>query len=213
MNEDNLQGQAQLVFTLFSIGHSNHPLEKFFELLEAYEIEVLVDVRSQPYSKYSSHFNSAELKQAVKDHHLKYLFMGQELGGRPKGEQFYDAAGRVNYGLVAASPLFLEGVERLLNGIERYRVAIMCSEEEPRGCHRHLLVSRVLAERGVNVVHIRGDGSAQTENEINQPPAGETDHIQLSLFAAEEVTEWKSIRSVLPKKTPPNFSESSEKMG
>lgn len=194
--------------TIFSIGHSNQTMEKFLELLDQHKIEVLVDVRSAPYSKYATQFNSTELKAAIKGHGLKYLYLGRELGGRPNGEEFYDESGRVKYGLVAESPLFLEGIERLINGAEKFRVAVMCSEETPVGCHRHLLISRVLTGRGVEVQHIRGDGSLQTEAEvINEETSGDPDHVQLSLFAPEEVTEWKSIRSVLPKKARPNSSE------
>jgi uncharacterized protein (DUF488 family) len=192
---------------VFTIGHSNQPLETFLGLLDLHQIEVLVDVRSQPYSKYTPHFSAAELKAAILRHGLKYLFMGKELGGRPEGTEFYDAKGRVNYGLVAQSPFFLEGLERLEKGLEKYRVALMCSEENPQHCHRHLLISRVLAERGIEIVHIRGDGTLQTEAELNrQSEAAETG--QLTLFSDEEVSAWKSIRSVSPKKPPPNSSKS-----
>ena len=150
-------------FQVFSIGHSNQTLEDFLTLLERHKIEVLVDIRSYPYSKFTTQFNSPELKTAVTRSGLKYLFMGKELGGRPDDLAFYDETGRVKYFQVARSPLFLEGFTRLLKGREKYRLALMCSEEDPAGCHRHLLVSRVLAEHGVEVGHIRGDGSVQTK--------------------------------------------------
>ncbi|MGH2544667.1 MAG: DUF488 family protein, partial [Ardenticatenaceae bacterium] len=135
--------------TIFTIGHSNHSLEAFVELLQRQGIEVLVDVRSQPYSRYASHFGSRSLKEVVAASGMRYVFLGNELGGRPGGAYFYDEEGYVLYGRVAASSLFLEGIARLEQGIESYRVAIMCSEEDPVGCHRHLLVGRVLRERGI----------------------------------------------------------------
>jgi uncharacterized protein (DUF488 family) len=189
---------------VFSIGHSNQTLEDFLTLLERYGIEVLVDIRSYPYSKFTTQFNSPELKTAVTRSGLKYLFMGKELGGRPDDLALYDETGRVKYWQVARTALFLEGLSRLLKGQETYRVALMCSEEDPQGCHRHLLVSRVLAERGVEVGHIRGDGSLQTEAELRNQ--GQASSAQMTLFSDEEYTEWKSIRPVLPKKLPPNFS-------
>lgn len=173
-------------------------------LLAQHGIEVLVDIRSYPYSKYTTHFNSPELKSAVFRQGLKYLFMGKELGGRPDDRTLYDEAGRVKYSRVAQSPLFLEGLARLLKGIEKYRVALMCSEEDPAGCHRHLLVARVLTMQGIEVGHIRGDGRVQTEAELKSQP--EDAAAQLTLFSDEEYTEWKSIRPVLPKKPPSSFS-------
>ena len=190
---------------IFSIGHSNQPLEDFLDLLRQHDIEVLVDVRSYPYSKFTTQFDSPALKTAVIRSGRKYLYMGKELGGRPGDRSLYDKVGRVIYSLVAETPLFMEGVARLLKGLARYRVAFMCAEENPTGCHRRLLVSRALAERGVEVGHIRGDGSIQREAALNGQSEEET--AQLSLFPDEEFTEWKSIRPVLPKKPRPSSSE------
>jgi uncharacterized protein (DUF488 family) len=67
---------------------------------------------------------------------------------------------------IADSPDFRSGLERLLNWIERFRVALMCSEENPMNCHRRLLVGRVLSNAGGEVLHIRADGSIQTEEQI-----------------------------------------------
>jgi uncharacterized protein (DUF488 family) len=188
---------------IYTIGHSNHPLEAFLDLLHARHIDVLVDVRSRPYSKYAPHFNGQTLKEAVVAAGIRYAFFGKELGGRPDGAQFYDADGHVLYGRVAESPLFLEGISRLEKGIPKYRVAMMCSEENPAVCHRRLLVARVLTARGVSARHIRGDGRLQTEAELSREEASQAAGAgQASLFGAEEVTEWKSLRSVLPKKPP-----------
>jgi uncharacterized protein (DUF488 family) len=192
---------------IFTIGHSNHAIDRFIDLLRTYGIEVLVDVRSQPYSKYAVQFNSKTLKSTIKDTGIKYIFLGKELGGRPEELEFYDADGHVLYARVAESPIFREGIARLEKGIQEYRVAIMCSEENPTGCHRRLLISRVLRNRGILVQHIRGDGSMQTEAELTQ---GETANNQQawqpSLFGEQEVEVWRSIRSVLPKGNPENSS-------
>src|SRR5438045_2906232 len=190
-------GEAQRC--LYTIGHSNHALDTFIGLLEAHAIQALVDVRSQPYSKYTPHFESRPLKAAVTAREILYLYLGKELGGRPDGAAFYDADGYVRYDLVAESALFLEGIARLKQGIQKYRVAAMCAEEDPAGCHRRLLIGRVLAARGTTVLHIRADGSLQPEEEFGttgapQPPSG-----QLTLFPDVEVRAWKSIRSVLRK--------------
>ena len=196
--------------SILTIGHSNHSLDHFIQLLQEQAVDVLVDVRSQPYSRYSPHFSKKPLKESIKEAGMMYLFLGQELGGRPKGVRFYDKDGYVFYNRVAESEFFLEGVERLLRGIKKYRVAMMCSEENPAVCHRHLLVGRVLTERGVTVLHIRGDGQVQTNEHLKlaQRSKSRGSAIQLALFdLEEEEKEWKSIVSVLPKRPPNNSLE------
>ena len=186
--------------SIYSIGHSNHDTETFLTLLRANGIEVLVDVRSQPYTKYAAHFSQGPLKDAVVGAGIKYLFLGKELGGRPIDDAFYDAEGRVYYDRVAVSPSFLEGIVRLENGISRFRVAMLCAEEDPTACHRRLLVGRVLEERGVTVVHIRGDGRVQLEQTLRNEEESLTNKSQLSLFAAAELPKpaWKSVHPVRP---------------
>lgn len=189
---------------LYTAGHSNHALPEFLQLLKQHGIEVLVDVRSHPYSKYVAHFNKEEIQTALKQAGLKYLFLGAELGGRPAEDEFFDDEGHVLYYRVAQSPLFLGGIERVEAGSRHYRVALMCSEEDPAVCHRHLLVGRVLVERGARVVHIRGDGTLQTYEDI---PAPELE--QPLLFDIPGMNPWKSLRSVSRRRLPPSSSESS----
>ena len=179
------KGRRESVFT---IGHSNHPAEKLAGLLKEYGIQVLADTRSLPYSRYAPHFNARALEETLSEDGIGYLFLGRELGGRPEGDEFYDAEGRVDYALLERSRRFLDGISRLQKEIRSRTVALLCSEENPAGCHRRLLVGRTLGERGVLVRHIRGDGSVQTE--------GEESGVQPVLFPEAEVSPRKSIRSV-----------------
>jgi uncharacterized protein (DUF488 family) len=190
---------------IFTVGHSNHDEQTFLELLAAHGIEVLVDVRSQPYCGYSTHFNREPLKRAVEARGLRYLFFGRELGGRPEGDEFYDDEGHVLYGRVAESEPFLNGIERIERGSREYRVALMCSEENPCVCHRWLLVTRVLRKRGVDVQHIRGDGRLQSDDELEAEAAEPDVPKQLCLFPGEE-PPWRSLRSVSPDRRRPASS-------
>jgi uncharacterized protein (DUF488 family) len=187
-------------FRVLTIGHSNHTVEHFLGLLKAHAVQVVVDARSQPYSKYATQFDHEALKLALQDAGIRYVYLGRELGGRPEGDEFYDDEGHVLYDRVAATSLFLEGLSRLERGIREYTVAMLCAEENPAACHRRLLVGRVLIDRGIQVEHIRGDGRIQTEEEV----AAQTDpdRDQLSLFGKAEAEPWKSIPSVLRKKRP-----------
>jgi uncharacterized protein (DUF488 family) len=195
---------------LWTIGHSNHPLETFLNLLRQHAIEVLVDVRSSPYSSYCPHFNSDPLKTAVKAAGVQYLFLGDSVGGRADGDQFYDADGRVFYDKLAATAAFRGGIERLIKGLNTYRIAILCGEEDPTNCHRRLLIGRVMGERGVQLMHIRGDGRVQSEADLAADEQFEKTKGQLSLFETEDPRQWKSTQSVSPRNPPPSSSRRSD---
>ena len=194
--------QAQARRRLLTIGHSNHSLEHFLELLALHAVQVVADVRSSPYSKYTTQFDRESLLEGLRAAGYQYVYLGSELGGRPRGEAYYDAAGHVLYDRVVESPNFRNGVARLEEGLRQYVVAALCAEEDPRGCHRRLLVGRVLGERGVALEHIRGDGRLQTEAEL---AAAEPQSDQLSLFD-ETDAPWKSVPSVSQKKRQSSYS-------
>lgn len=179
---------------LLTLGHSNHSSEHFQHLLTEHRVEVLVDVRSWPHSRYVDWVDRSTLPDVAKAVGVKYLFLGDQLGGRPDDPSCYDEEGHVLYGKVAAGEGFRAGLKRLRRGIARCRVAVMCSEENPEHCHRRLLVAKVLSEEGVAVTHIRGDGRCETE-------ASPIDLSKGSLFEEEERV-WRSSRSVSPRRRP-----------
>lgn len=152
--------------TIWTIGHSTHSLEEFLARLDAERIEFLVDVRSYPYSRFAPHFNREDLAVSVQGHGLRYLFLGEELGGRPAKPEHYDADGHALYGEMARETPFEEAIARLVQGAQSHRIALMCSEGKPEDCHRRLLVGKVLAERGVTLRHVLPDGSAREEDEV-----------------------------------------------
>ena len=195
---------------IFTVGHSNHSPEDFLELLTRHGVEVVVDVRSSPYVRYSTHFNREPLEKYLRGRGLKYLFLGDILGGRPEGEEFYDSQGCVLYGRLAESGPFSAGIERLLRGVKVSRIALVCSEEDPSECHRRLLLGRVLRQRGVEVMHIRGDGRLQSERELADELEFEKTKGQMTLFDMEEDGRWISTQSVLPKKRPASSSDCCE---
>lgn len=177
---------------VFTIGHSNHSQEAFLNILRDNRIEALVDVRSNPYSKYTPHFNLDAIEKWITAAATAYLYMGRELGGRPEEPEFYDADGGVLYQRLEESPRFLEGIDWLEKQAATSRIAVMCGEENPAECHRRFLIGQLLAARGVVVRHIRGDARVQTEAELRLEELRGQDEGQLMLFAPEEVAEWKS---------------------
>ena len=149
---------------IFSIGHSNHSIEKFLSLLESSEINMVVDVRSAPFSRMFPQFNQETLKKFLSEASIGYLFLGEQIGGRSNDpDDFQD--GQVLYKALANKEAFKTGMERLKEGSAKYRIALMCSEKEPLDCHRTLLVSQTLASSDIVVGHIHADGTVEVHGD------------------------------------------------
>jgi len=197
--------------TIFTIGHSNQPLEAFLALVGWHRIELVVDVRSSPYAGYATQFNREPIRNELKSRGVEYLFLGDLLGGRPQGDEFYDREGHVLYDRLAQSQRFQEGIKRLFERVQARRAALMCGEEDPTDCHRRRLIGRVLGELGWHVLHIRGDGRVESENELAEQERFRKTKGQLTLFDMEEAEPWRSTRSVSPRRPRPSSSQASDK--
>lgn len=150
--------EQRLVLT---IGHSNHSLETFVALLKRHQVTAVVDVRSVPFSRFNPQFNKESLERSLRQQQIHYVFLGRELGARSDDPTCY-VDGRVRYDLLARTGVFVAGIERVIHGAERYRLALMCAEREPLECHRTLLVARALEKRGLQVAHILSDGTLES---------------------------------------------------
>lgn len=177
--------------SIWTVGHSNHPFESFQRLLESQQIEVVVDVRSYPYSRFAPQFNRDQLAPALEATGTDYYFQGEALGGRPDEEGHYDSEGHALYGAMAKQQAFRDAIDRLLSGAAKRRIALLCSEGRPADCHRRLLVGRVLAGRGAELRHILPDGSIEVEGEVKLSSSSD----QTNLFANAAPT-WRSTQSV-----------------
>lgn len=189
VEQDEVQNLVPLV--LWSLGHSNITIDEFIDLVRSRDIDVIADVRSMPFSKYTPHFNQELLKKSLEAAGIRYRFMGDSLGGRPPEPEMYDEEGHVLYSKLAKNYRFKAGLEQLCIDSEKYRIAMMCSEESPQKCHRRLLISRVLIDQGVETRHIRGDKSIQKDSELNELFGP---HTTENLFGGEP---WRSIQPVL----------------
>jgi len=149
---------------LFTIGHSNHSLDHFIELLLVHRLSMIADVRSSPYSKYSPHFNKDVLDSALRNANIDYVFLGRELGAQRSEDGCY-IDGQAKYDRIAQLPTFRRGLERVLQGAEHNRIALMCSESDPITCHRTILVCRELKRicPDLKITHILGDGTEERQ--------------------------------------------------
>ena len=166
---------------LYTIGHSNHPVDRFIQLLQTNSIQLLVDVRSTPYSRFNPQFNQTALQKSLSVQSIEYSYLGNALGGRPKDPGVYhqhaiptaskDYFKGLDYAAVMQRPWFIQGIQQLLELAGSKRTAILCSEEDPARCHRHHLIARYISNTypEVNVLHIRKDGSLQEARSVISP--------------------------------------------
>jgi len=154
---------------LYTIGHSNYPIDGFLHLLQAHGVSLLADVRSTPYSRFNPQFNRNGLQKALSGQQIEYEYLGDSLGGRPKDPTCYlhhaipkqskDYLHEVNYAEVMKRPWFIQGIRQLLELADMKTTAIMCSEEDPARCHRHHLIARYILSTypEEHIYHIRKD--------------------------------------------------------
>jgi len=169
---------GQSAKTIYTIGHSVHPLRKFLELLGTHGIALIIDTRGQPYSRWNPQFNRERFAAALEARGISYLWLGDALAGRPQDKNLYGADGKPDWARVIAAPEFARGLDRVMAEAVRPLV-ILCAEEEPRRCHRRFLLTPPLLERGASVLHIRGDGHIESEEAIRARDC----RPQLDLFA------------------------------
>lgn len=152
-----------------TIGHSNHSLETLIRILQAHRIDTVIDVRSAPYSRRHPQFNRETLKTDVQLYDLRYLYLGDLLGGRQTDPRVLLPDGGVDFSRVRELPSFQEGIRRVLAEIKQgFSVALLCAEKDPFDCHRFLLLSPALVAAGVTVTHIIGEGRLVPQEELEE---------------------------------------------
>ena len=147
--------------TLFTVGHSNHQLSHFIELVRNHGVGEIADVRSSPYSKFNPQFNQDLLRSALKEAGIRYSFFGKELGAR-RSESVCYQDGKAVYDRIGKTAAFAEGLKEIRNRVQVEYLALMCAEHDPITCHRTILVCHALRHDRIDIMHIRKDGSIET---------------------------------------------------
>lgn len=173
---------ARIVHT---VGHSTHAIGAFIGLLKGAGITAVADVRSSPFSRHMPWFNRPELKNALAEAGIAYSFLGRELGARPEDRSCY-RDGTARYDLIARTELFARGLDRVLEGAAKYRIALMCAEKDPLDCHRNVLVARALAARGAEIRHILPDGAIEPNDATERRLLDMLGRTSLDMFAPAE---------------------------
>ena len=154
--------------TIYTIGHSNHGWEEFATLLTDNDVELLVDVRSNPVSRFAPFASYRNLPGLLERVGIDYELLGGILGGKPENPDMYHQDGKPNYRAMRSADLFQEAIDQLVSMATRRTTAVLCSEEDPAHCHRVLLLGPALEEgRGCSLLHIRGDGAVQQTGQLD----------------------------------------------
>ena len=150
--------------TLFTIGHSDHIAGQLVSLLQLHGVKAVADVRSHPYSQRLPQFNRESLSTALEAANIGYVFLGRELGARRDEQECY-VDGRAEYGLIAKTAAFQEGLKRVKQGLAKMPIALLCAEHDPITCHRMILVCRHLRAACPLIQHILRDGRLESNQQ------------------------------------------------
>lgn len=151
-------------YSILTVGHSNHEMQVLVNLLKKHGVTAVADIRTTPYSAAAPQFNRDNLKPKLQSEGFKYVHLGNELGAHPQDPACYKD-GKVAYSLQAQTSLFREGLQRVIAGAEKHRIALLCVEKDPLDCHRSVLIARELEAQSVDVAHILADGSIESNVE------------------------------------------------
>jgi uncharacterized protein (DUF488 family) len=165
---------------LFTIGHSNHPIERFLALVRQHGVETIADVRSRPYSRFVPHFGKERLAHILADEGLTYLFLGQELGGKPVQDDPPQV--RLDYRARIEEPSFRRGIKALLDAARDRPTALMCRERDPLDCHRLHLICRYLRPTALDIRHILPDGEVEAQQATERRLLERAGRAEMPLF-------------------------------
>jgi len=154
--------------TVFTIGHSNHPIRTFIELLKQHDVESVVDIRRFPASRKFPHFNREQLQASLNAGGIDYHWF-EALGGRrnrgkddpPSPNLGFRNVSFRNYADYMLTANFQQAVEKLLQIAEAARTTIMCADAMFWQCHRRLVSDYLVALSGVTVQHLFPNGDVK----------------------------------------------------
>lgn len=151
---------------IYTIGYGSRTVEKLIDVLRRYAITYLVDVRTAPDSRYKPEFSRQPLAGALHRAGIRYLYMGDTLGGWPADPTCY-TDGRVDYHKVRATPRYQQGIKRIRTAFaQQQRIVLLCSEEKPEMCHRSKLIGATLTTLGIPMVHIDEADAPRIQDEV-----------------------------------------------
>lgn len=154
---------------IYTIGHSNYPVERLIDMLKHYNIDTVVDIRGTPYSKYNVQYNKETIEHTLKKEGFIYIYMATEFAAKRINKVSYNKEGYSNFEKVINEESFKNGIQRLKNGVLKgYKIVLLGAMQDPIRCHRSILVGRELIKYGFNVKHILDDYTLASQKDLEQ---------------------------------------------
>jgi uncharacterized protein (DUF488 family) len=181
--------------TIHTIGYSSYKPEDFIDELKRRNINVVIDVRSQPYSRYYSEYNKESIEKLLKFKNISYRNLAPQFGARQTNRKYY-TDGKLDFEKFAASEVFSQGIEKIKTASNLgYIIALMCAEKDPDKCHRAILVARTLRDNGFEIRHIVHGQPDCTQEDLEQKLLEQyfSDREQISLFSENIKSEEELI--------------------
>ena len=153
---------------IYTIGYGARDIDRFISVLKSHQIDFLIDIRSRPYSRYKPDFSKQALQRNMQKNGIRYVFMGDTLGGQPDDSACYDIDGKVDYNKIRGKAFYERGIGRLRQAYQnQLRVVLMCSEGKPEMCHRSKLIGLTLVDEGISVAHIDETDQLISQEDVN----------------------------------------------
>lgn len=157
------------LFNLFTIGYSGFLINDFIATLKKESIGAVIDIRSSPYSARFSDYNSVAIKSSLNTNNIFYLFLGNELGARPKDSSLY--TNRVaDFSKMAKSQSFIDACKRIREGLNKFPLCLMCAEKDPLSCHRTILVANAFRKiyPHIKILHIHSISKIESQEKLDR---------------------------------------------
>mgnify|MGYP001377019856 CR=1 FL=1 len=139
---------------IYTVGHSNLTFMRFLSLIQANNINHIIDIRSIPYSRNAPWSNKSRLSEILRPFRIHYTYLGHKLGGKkPSIKDRQKQQG------ISSQENYDDGIQLLLHLSMRDNLALLCAEGDPANCHRQHIVAQTLLSSGMNVLHILKDGN------------------------------------------------------
>ena len=118
--------------TLLSIGHSQHQVDYFINLLKSHDVNYILDVRSTPYSQFAASYNRESIRPALQSNGIEYAFMGNYFGARPTDSSLYSSNGYLDFEKVANSSRFKKGFDNVVKVLNKDLESLLCVQKKIR---------------------------------------------------------------------------------
>ena len=180
-----------VVNELYTIGYAGFCIQDFIDLLKYKKIQVVIDIRSIPYSKHFSEYNKENLQAFLKGYDIYYRNYAKEFGAQQENKDYYSEEGFLDFKEFSLSESFKSGINKLKTIMEKdYVFVLMCSEKDPFECHRSIMVSRSFEKSVYRVNHLLLNGDVITQEKIEDRLLDKYfPNKQLSLFGTDTLAQ------------------------